>query len=143
MPVSASFKEHIAELLSPLGPVAIRRMFGGAGVSAEGITFAILAEDTLYLKVDDTTRPKFEAEAMGPFTYQSKSGEHALTSYMRCPPRLMDEPDALLDWARAAMKVSRRAVGGSKAKSKTKPNLKQKPSSLAGAGTAKSAPSKA
>jgi DNA transformation protein len=125
MPVSASFKEHIAELLSPLGPVAIRRMFGGAGVSADGLTFAILAEDALYFKVDDVTRPKFEAEAMGPFTYASKSGEHALTSYMRCPPRLMDETDELLDWARAAMKVTRRLAGGAKAKPKA--NLKQKP----------------
>jgi DNA transformation protein and related proteins len=121
MAVSATFKEFIAELLAPAGPVVITRMFGGAGASAGGVTFAILNDDAVYFKIDDTTRTAYAAEAMGPFTYTSKSGEHALSSYWKCPPRLLDEPDEFADWARAAIAVARRTAVANPAKPKPKP----------------------
>lgn len=122
MAVSNTYKEFIAELLAPVGPVAIKRMFGGAGVYAEGVAFAILDDDVMYFKVDDTTRPKFETAGMGPFTYTSKSGQHALTSYFRCPEQLFDEPDELNAWAREAILVAKRAAAATKPKAKTAPN---------------------
>ena len=125
MPVTDSFKSFVAELLAPLGPVSIKRMFGGAGVTADGATFAILANDALYFKVDDTTRQTYTAENMGPFTYTSKSGEHALSSYWRCPERLMDEPEELREWARTAIDVARRAAATAKPKRKPDPKPKR------------------
>lgn len=121
MPVSDGFKTYIAELLAPLGTVSIKRMFGGAGVTTDGVTFAILASDVLYFKVDDASRQKYASENMGPFTYTSKSGEHALVSYWRCPERLMDEPDELRDWAREAIGAARRAAATPKPKTKSNP----------------------
>jgi len=119
MAVSNSYKELIADLLAPVGVIAIRRMFGGAGVTAGGVTFAILADDTLYFKVDDTTRAKYEAEQMAPFTYTSKSGTHALSSYWRCPDRLFDELDEMHTWAREALRIARHAANAAPAKPKT------------------------
>ena len=123
MAVSSTYKDFIAGLLEPVGPVSIKRMFGGAGVYAEGVTFAIIDDDVMYLKVDDATRPKFESAGMGPFTYTSKSGQHALSSYWRCPERLYDEPEELQDWARESIAVARRAAA---AKPKPKPANKPK-----------------
>jgi DNA transformation protein and related proteins len=120
MPVSTSFKDFIAELLTPVGPATITRMFGGAGVSIDGVTFAILNEDAVYFKIDDTTRGKFEDESMAPFTYTSKSGEHALSSYWRCPPRLFDEPEEFAQWAKDALTVARRTTVAKPAKPKLK-----------------------
>ena len=142
MAVSNSFKDFIAELLAPLGTVAIKRMFGGAGVTAGGVTFAILDDDVMYLKVDDTSRARFTAEAMGPSTYTSKTGEHALSSYMRLPARLMDEPDELISWARQSVSVAQRAAkeaGKGKKEVKGTVERKQKPSAKEGKGIPKSA----
>lgn len=102
MTVSDGFKELIGELLAPVGPIAIRRTFGGAGVMLDGVMFALIADDVLYFKVDDRTRPSFESEGMGPFTYATKNGDNVLMSYYRAPERLYDEPDEMLSFARAA-----------------------------------------
>jgi DNA transformation protein len=68
MPVSAAYKSFIQDLLSDFGPVSIRYMFSGAGVYADGVMFAILAHDTLYLKADEVSARDFAAEGKGPFT---------------------------------------------------------------------------
>ena len=102
MAVSDGFRELIAELLAPVGPITIRRMFGGAGVMLDGVMFALIASDVLYFKVDDETRARFEAEGMGPFTYATKNGDNVLNSYYRAPERLYDEPDEMLSFAREA-----------------------------------------
>jgi DNA transformation protein len=106
MAVSDGFKELLAELLAPVGPIAIRRMFGGVGVMLEGVMFALVADDVLYFKVDDRTRARFESEGMGPFTYATKNGENVLSSYYRAPERLYDEPDEMLAFAREAAEAA-------------------------------------
>jgi DNA transformation protein len=108
--------DHIAELFSGFGPVAVRRMFGGAGVFADGLMIALLVDGVIFLKADDRTIPQFEREALGPFTYETKTGTRSLNSYWRMPERLYDAPDELAGWASLAMEAARRAA--SKAKSK-------------------------
>ena len=109
MASSAGFLAFLDEQLAGLGPVSIRRMFGGAGVFADGIMFALVSDDTLYFKVDETTRADFEAEGMGAFTYATKDGRNTLMSYWRAPERLFDEPDEMLAWARKALTIARSA----------------------------------
>ena len=65
MAVTEGFKDFVTELLGGLGPVTIRNMFGGAGVYADGVMFAILVEDVLYLKAHETSQRSFEAEGNG------------------------------------------------------------------------------
>ena len=106
MPVSPGYVAMLCELLEALGQVSVRRMFGGAGVYAESVMFAIVDDDQLYLKTDDAGAALFEAEGMGPFTYRTKSGEGTLKSYWRAPERLLDEPEEMVVWARRALQVA-------------------------------------
>jgi DNA transformation protein len=104
--------EYIRELFAEFGPVQVRRMFGGAGVSADGFNFAIAFDGVIYLKVDETTIPDFEREGSVPFVYtRAKSpgrvGRHSL-SYWRLPDRLYDDPEELAAWARRALAIARR-----------------------------------
>ena len=91
----------------------MRRMFGGAGLCRDGLMFALIADDTLYLKVDDRNRPDFEAEGMTPFSYQRKGETAALKSYYEAPPELADDAEAFSAWARKAITA---ALAGAKRK---------------------------
>ena len=101
--------EHLKEVFSAFGPVSVRRMFGGAGVYAEGTMFALIADGELYFKADEDTIPAFRAAGVGPFVYGAK-GRRVVMSYWRLPDRLLDEPDELAEWARAALRVAQRSA---------------------------------
>ena len=103
--------EDLRELFSAFGPVAIRRMFGGAGIFADGLMFAIVSDGVIYLKADPDQVPHFEREGMSAFTYRTKMGERALTSYWRMPERLYDDPEELAQWARRAAAAAQRNAG--------------------------------
>jgi len=92
-------------------------MFGGVGIYASDRFFALIADDTLYLKVDESNRPDFEARGMGPFR---PYGEHReVMQYYEVPADLLDDPEALRPWAENAIavagrkKVKRSRRGGS------------------------------
>jgi DNA transformation protein and related proteins len=103
-------REGIADLFAEFGPVSVRRMFGGAGIWADGTMFALIVDDVIYLKVDEVTIPDFEREHMGPFVYTTKNGSRSLRSYWRMPDRLYDDPDALADWARRSLAAAHRST---------------------------------
>lgn len=115
MSASEEFVELLQDALSGLGPVSVRRMFGGAGVYCDGVMFGLVADDTLYLKVDAGTAAAYEVEGLDPFVYTGR-GKTIAMSYRRAPERLLDDPDEMADWARTALGVARRAAGA-----KTKP----------------------
>ncbi|MHA1517198.1 MAG: TfoX/Sxy family protein [Alphaproteobacteria bacterium] len=106
MPPSEGFKAFIADQLAGFGPVNIRKMFGGAGIYADGVMFAILDRDTLYLKADKTSSRTFADEGMKPFKYTAKGGKPIAMSYWEVPPRLLEDPDELADWAREAHRIA-------------------------------------
>jgi DNA transformation protein len=108
MAASEGFIEHLRDALAGLGPVSIRRMFGGAGVFADGLMFALVTGETLYLKADDVTKADFEREGLAPFTYESR-GRTVTLSYWRAPERLLDEPDAMTEWASRALAAAKRS----------------------------------
>jgi DNA transformation protein len=110
--VSDGYKTFLADLLSGFGPVTIRNMFGGAGVYADGVMFAILVDDTLYLKADGTSAAAFTAEGKRPFTYRPKGRKPVAMSYWEIPERLLDDPDELAAWARRAHEVALAAKAG-------------------------------
>jgi DNA transformation protein len=105
-------RDLIRELFAVFGPVAVRPMFGGAGLYADGIMFALVADELIYLKADERSIPAFEREGMGPFAY-GKSGRRVIMSYWRMPDRLYDDPDELARWAAEALAAARRSVRGS------------------------------
>ncbi|MEC5387397.1 TfoX/Sxy family protein [Uliginosibacterium sp. H3] len=103
------FADHLRELFAPLGAIQIKRMFGGAGIYAEDIMFALLADDVLYLKVDEQNRALFEAEGLEAFSYVAKGNRRVSLSYFRAPDEAMDSAQLMLPWARSAFAAALRA----------------------------------
>ena len=106
--MAGGFQDLLAELFEPVGGVSFRKMFGGIGIFREGIMFALVADDALYLKADETTTADFKAEGCGPFVYDGKDKPHVMP-YWRLPERLYDEPEEFRDWALAAFGVAERS----------------------------------
>lgn len=121
MAASEGFKDFIRDQLAGFGPVAIRNMFGGAGIYADGVMFAILANDVLYLKADESSARAFAAEGMSPFTYRRAGKAPVAMSYWEAPPRLLEEPDELVQWVREAYRIACAANA-----KKTKPSRKSR-----------------
>ena len=93
------------EQLRYTGPVTARSMFGGAGLYCDGLFFALIDDDTLYFKVDDTNRADFEAAGMGPFR---PYGDERAMQYYQVPVEVLEDPDRLRTWAEKALAVARR-----------------------------------
>ena len=119
MTVSRDFADYCCDLLTGAGPCVPKRMFGGWGISIDGLTIAILADlgkgEKLWLKASDGTRAQFEAAGAERFTYtMSRNGVSAPRgmNYYSAPEEAMDSPDAMVPWARLALDcaVKARAV---------------------------------
>jgi DNA transformation protein and related proteins len=106
MPLSASYREFVADQLSALGSVAIKRMFGGAGLYFDGRMFGLIDEDTLYLRVDDETRPEFLARGMTPFHPVRRDPKRVSLNYYQLPAEVLEDSDQLVVWAKRAIKAS-------------------------------------
>ncbi len=104
------FVIYCCELLSAVGRVSARRMFGGFGLTCESMNFAFIVSDTLYIKVDAENRAQFERAQCEPFRYNKKSGEVAVMSYFTVPPEAMESPGEMAQWARLGMAAARRAA---------------------------------
>ena len=110
MVASDTFAEFLREQLAPLGHVTMRRMFGKHGVFCDGLMLGMVRDNTLYFRVDDHNRAAFkEAESFPPLNYEKK-GRTIDLSFWRTPERLLDEPDELVTWARAALAAARRVA---------------------------------
>jgi DNA transformation protein and related proteins len=106
MPVSAAYKAFVKDLLSGFRPISIRNMFSGAGIYADGVIFALIFDETLYLKADEPFSREFVAEGKGPFTYERKGRPPVAMPYWEVPERLLDDPEELVTWARRAYDVA-------------------------------------
>ena len=100
--------DHIRELFAGFGAVAVRRMFGGAGLYANGVMFGLVSDGEIYLKADTEMVPAFEAEGCGPFEYATKAGKRTLNSYWQLPERLYDDTEELAVWAARALATAQR-----------------------------------
>ena len=101
--------EFLEELFAPVGRIQLKRMFGGLGAFSDGLMFAIVIAEIIYLKADAETWAAFEAESCTPFVCPRKDGRAVSLSYWRMPERLIDEPDEFVAWSRQAIAVARRA----------------------------------
>jgi DNA transformation protein len=109
MPKRTDFTDWAAEQLSPLGAIRIKSMFGGFGVYADDLFFAILHDDVLYFKADDLNRGRFLDEGCEPFRYPMKDGCLGELSYYQAPETALDDQAELLDWARLGLDAALRA----------------------------------
>jgi DNA transformation protein and related proteins len=103
-------REFLTDLFADFGPVTIRRMFSGYGISVDGVNFALSLRAGLFLRADDETIPRFEAEGSKPFSYQTSTRSVTVASYWQLPARLFDDTEEFSEWARAALGAAQRAA---------------------------------
>lgn len=109
MATKDAFANYCAELLSGLGPVRVRRMFGGHGIYADDQFVAIVVGETLYLKADAQSLPRFDAAGCAPFTYSAKGRGKVSLNYRAAPAEAMDSPALMRPWAALAMEAALRS----------------------------------
>jgi DNA transformation protein and related proteins len=105
MPVGAAFLQYVLEQLERLRGVTQRRMFGGVGLYCDGVFFAVIDDDTLYFKVDDTTRPDYESRGMKPFRPYKDKPEVSMT-YYTVPADVLDDAEELVVWGRRSVAIA-------------------------------------
>jgi DNA transformation protein len=108
--VSPEFIEFVKEQLASLHDLASRRLFGGVGLSAQGIQFAILHGNTLYFVVDDTTRAAYEAMGSQCFSYTTSQRHVDVRRYYAVPAELIEDRERLSALARESLEVARRST---------------------------------
>jgi DNA transformation protein and related proteins len=108
MPVTPSYRQFVLDqLLRVRGDIRAKNMFGGVGLYSGEFFFALLDDDTLYLKADAGNRGDFESRGMGPFRPFGEGGE--VMQYYELPAELLEDPEALRPWVEKAVEVARRA----------------------------------
>jgi DNA transformation protein and related proteins len=127
MTASDGFGEFLRDQLAPLGRVTMRRMFAKTGVFCDGVMLGMVADDTLYFRVDEDNRAAFkEAEGSPPLNYE-KQGRTIDLSFWRAPERLLDDPDELVAWARVALEAARRVAAKAKRSPANEPRIARAP----------------
>lgn len=120
MPVGEAFLQYVIEQLERLGGVSARRMFGGVGLYRDDVFFAVIDDDTLYFKVNDSTRPNYESRGSKPFR-PYKDRPDVSMSYYTVPADVLDEAEELVIWARGSV-----AVAGASKKTPTRQTVSKK-----------------
>jgi DNA transformation protein len=115
MAVSSDYLQFILEQLHGLGEVHARRMFGAAGLYCDEIFFGIISEDTLYLRVDEASRPDYTSRGMQAFRPYADRPELSMT-YFEVPADVLEDSAELLTWSRRAL--ASRAAGAAAVKTK-------------------------
>ncbi len=111
MTVSTDYLAYVLEQLAPLGGVSSRRMFGAAGLYCDEHFFALIADDTLYLRVDDSNRADYSARGLAQLRpYADRP--HLSMNYFETPAEVLEDARQLLLWASRSVAVARRAAPG-------------------------------
>ena len=103
MTVSASYRAYVLDQLSAIAPTTAKAMFGGVGLYANGLFFALMDDDQLYFKVDDSNRGDFEAKGMGAF---HPFGDERAMGYFEVPEDVLEDVEELARWMAKALKVA-------------------------------------
>ncbi len=104
--MSKDYLHYVLDLLSELEKVTYRAMFGGYGIYLNGIIFAIIADDELYFKVDQTSIDMYKKYNSEPFSYTTKNGKKAVMSYWQVPCSVLEDDKTILEYAKAAYNAS-------------------------------------
>ncbi len=101
----SNFIKFLHEVFSDFGSIKSRKMFGGYGIYHDGLMFGLVADDALYLKVDETTKQQFIDNDLNPFEYE-KGSKKVRMSYYLAPEEIYDNPDEAVYWARLAYQAA-------------------------------------
>ena len=115
----ASFVEHVTDLFSSLGDVAVRRMFGGHGLFFDGLMFGLLDDGELFLRTDEVCEQVFLSAGGKRWIYPSRKGPME-TRYLQPPAVAMEDPEAMREWFALSLEAARRKHQAKPAKAAAK-----------------------
>lgn len=119
MSVTKSYRTFVLEQLNRALPsVRTRSMFGGVGLYAGDVFFALIANDVVYLRTDESSRAEFESLGMEPFRPFAEHGP--VMSYYQLPEEILEDADELRRWAE-------RAIAGARHNRKSRRNRRRTP----------------
>jgi DNA transformation protein len=101
----SEFVDYLHEVFSDFGAISTRKMFGGYGIYHDGVMFGLVADDTLYLKVDDSSKQQFINKELTAFEYD-KGDKKVKMSYYLAPEEIYDVPDEADYWAKLAFQAA-------------------------------------
>lgn len=137
-------RDHLIDLFSEFGPISLRKMFSGFGITADGVNFAMALRAGIIFRVDELTIPRYDAEGARPFQYDTRNKTVVVNSYRHLPERLYDDPEELAEWAREAVGAAKRAAAKKSGVKKRAPKKLAKPAAKkAKPPASKKAPAKA
>ena len=117
----SQYSDHVLDCLQPFGDIRCRRMFGGYGFFREGLMFALLANEDLYMKAHDESAKIYQALGSEPFTFM-KHGKPVVMSYWKLPPDMLENLEALERYVEISCEAARAAATKkSKRAKRTKP----------------------
>lgn len=116
MKKKSGFVDYILDQLRAFGGVSSRAMFGGHGLYKEAIFFGLVAEERLFFRVSDTTRPRYEEAGMPPF---APYGMKPMRNYFEVPADVQESPPQIIEWANDAL-ADAKAAKATKAAAATK-----------------------
>ncbi|HWK15438.1 MAG TPA: TfoX/Sxy family protein [Rhizobiaceae bacterium] len=104
-------QDYLRDLFAGIGPISLRRMFGGYGIYQDGTIFAVVLRDQLLLKGDAEVADEYEAAGMVRWQYVGKRhGKPVAMPYWTAPESALDDPDEMTDLARKALSAARRSA---------------------------------
>jgi len=124
-------RDHLIDLFSEFGPISLRKMFSGFGITADGVNFAMALRAGIIFRVDELTIPRYDAEGAKPFQYDTRNKTVVVNSYRHLPERLYDDPEELAEWAREAVGAAKRAAAKKSGVKKRAPKKTVKPAARA------------
>lgn len=104
----SDFTDYLKEVFAEFGVVSVRKMFGGEGVFYDGLMIGLVADDTLYLKVDAESVSAFEERGLAQFEY-NKAGKTIGMSFYLAPEEALDDPSEMTPWAQNAYEAALRS----------------------------------
>ena len=123
---TSEFANYVHGQLADLGEVEYGHFFGGVSFKLGDVQFAMCMNNTFYLVVDDKTRPKYVERGSQPFQYQTAKGTRRVQRYYQVPDEVLEDRDALAQWAQDAIAVAMTPKSKSKSKSSSKASSKAK-----------------
>lgn len=112
------YRAFLQDLFAGLGALDLRPMFGVGGLFCDGTMFAVVADERVFLKTDETSRGDYRQENAAAFIYRARDGSEIVTSYYELPARLFDSPDEATVWARRAYEVALRSPASRRRRAK-------------------------
>jgi DNA transformation protein and related proteins len=143
MPADPRFADYCCELLSSVGPCVAKRMFGGWGISTDGMTIALVADlgggEKLWLKGNEETRGLYEAAGCERFTYLVKGVPKSIAMYS-APEEALESPQLMAPWARQALACALKAQSAKRSRSRPATKSQARPATPARSRPAAPAP---